>query len=101
MLDDGYAIEGGLTAVIDPSSDRVVVAASRAREWKKGKRTGRVFADVELVGELTALLASTSAVSSETRTIPIRDDVDGLPRWRSIEVPWLRILGAVRARRLV
>ena len=34
-----------------------------------------------------------------TRVIGLRDERDGLPRWRSIEAPWLRARGLVRARR--
>ena len=36
----------------DPASERVVVAAARAHELKGGTRTGRVYADIELAGEL-------------------------------------------------
>jgi predicted Zn-dependent protease len=97
--DDGLVLEGGGSAIVDPISGRVVVAASRARELVGGHPTGRVYADVELVGELADLLGSVSAVAAETQTFAIRDDLDGLPRWRSLETPWLRGAGMVRARR--
>ena len=100
LVTDGFALERGQSVVIDPSSDRIVVAVSKAREWRGGRRTGRVFADVELVGELGALLGSVTAVGNDATSFAIRDEVDGLPRWRSIEAPSLRIRGALRARRI-
>jgi predicted Zn-dependent protease len=100
LLDDGFLLERGQTAAIDPSSDRIVVAAARAREWRGGRRTGRVFADVELVGDLGVLLGSVSAIGSDVATTAIRDDASGLPRWRSIETPSLRLRGTLRPRRL-
>ena len=99
VLDDGFLLEGGLGAIVDPSSNRVVIPVQRALEIRGGKRTGRVYADIELVGDLAALLASVDGASLETATIGIRDEVDGQPRWRSIETPWLRGKGMLRARR--
>lgn len=99
LLDEGFVLQGALGAVVDPASDRVVVAVARARERRGGKDTGRVFADIELVGDLAQLLASVTAVSSSTQTISIRDEIDGQPRWRSIEAPALRLKGTLRARR--
>ena len=99
MLATGFALEGGTSAVVDPTSDRLVLGVARAREMSGGAATGRVFADVELVGSLSALLASVSELSAPTRTIGLRDEVDGEPTWRSIEAPWLRVRGTVRARR--
>jgi TldD protein len=98
-LDDGFLLEGGVRATVDPSSDRAVIAVQRAREVRGGKRTGRIYADVELVGELATLLTSITEASQATETIGMRDEVDGQPRWRSIEAPWLRGKGLVRARR--
>jgi len=99
LLDAGYSLDGPMRATVDPGSDRVVVAVSRARELRGGERTGRVFADIELVGELTPLLAQVSAVSKEAVQVAVREEVDGLPRWRSIDAPWLRTRGRLRARR--
>lgn len=96
---DGLILEGALGAVVDPSTDRIVIGAARARELRGGVPTGRVHGDVELVGELSALLASVDALASDTATIPYRDEVAGEPRWRSIEAPHLRTRGLVRARR--
>jgi TldD protein len=99
LLEDGFILEGALGAVVDPASDRLVVAVARAKELHGGKLTGRVFADVELVGDLASVLASVQAASKETATLGVRDDIDGLPRWRSVETPWLRARGRLRARR--
>jgi TldD protein len=98
-VDTGYLLEGAGTASVDPSSDRVVVTVARAHELVRGKRSGRVFADVELVGDLGPLLASVSDASVATETFGIRDERDGQPTWRSIEAPYLRGKGVVRARR--
>lgn len=99
-LDDGFWLEGtSQNAIVDPASDRVVIAVQRALEIKHGKRTGRVFADVEVVGDLGPLLASITHATTETQTVGIRDEVDGLPRWRSIEAPFLLGKGLVRSRR--
>jgi predicted Zn-dependent protease len=99
QLADGFSLEDGVSAVVDPASDHVVIAAARARELKGGTRTGRIYADIELVGELGALLASVSAVTADTDTFGLRDERDGLPRFRSIEAPSLRARGNLRARR--
>jgi predicted Zn-dependent protease len=100
LLGDGFRLAGGLAAVFDPSSDRIVVSVARAYEVKDGHRTGRVYADVELVGDLAELLAQVSAVASDRDTFPLRDEVDGLPRWRSIDTPGVITRALVRARRL-
>ena len=95
---EGYLLEGGLGAMVDPSSDRVVISIARARQLHDGQTTGRTYADLELVGELGPLLASVSGVSKQTASFGLRDERDGLPRWRSIEAPWLRATGRLRAR---
>ena len=99
MLDTGFELEGALSATVDPSSDRVVIAAARARERKANTRTGRIYADIELVGELGPLLAAVSHVSAETDTFGMRDEVDERPRFRSVSAPSLRTRGMLRARR--
>ena len=99
LLDKGFELESGLSAFIDPSSDRVVISAARARERLGGKRTGRLYADIELVGELTPLLSAVTAASKETDTFGTRDDVDHLPFFHSVTVPALRTRGTLRARR--
>ena len=99
LRSDGVILEGGLGAVIDPSTNRIVIGAARARETKAGKLTGRVYADVELVGDLGALLGGVTGVAQEVGVTAYRDEVDGEPRWRSIEAPYLRTRGLVRSRR--
>jgi predicted Zn-dependent protease len=99
LLDNGFILEGPLSTVVDPASDRIVIAAARARERSAGKRTGRMYADIELVGELSKLLTSVDALSKQTKTIGVRDERDGQPRWRSIESPAVRGRGFLRAHR--
>ena len=98
-LGDGYLLEGSRGAVVDPASDRAVIAVARARELTNGRPTGRVYADVELVGPLAQLLGAITEASLETHAFGLRDEVDGLPRWRSIEAPYLRGSGWLRARK--
>jgi predicted Zn-dependent protease len=97
--DDGFILEGNRGVLVDASSDRVVIAVQRALEVKHGERTGRIYADVELVGELSTLLGTIGDATKQTRTIGIRDERDGLARWRSIEAPAWRAQGTLRARR--
>ncbi len=99
LLGEGFVLEGGIGAVVDPSSDHVVVRVARAREIHGKIPTGRVYADIELAGDLASLLASIADVSSQTLAIGIREQVGMLPRWRSIEAPWLRGKAVLRARR--
>jgi predicted Zn-dependent protease len=99
LLDDGYQLAGGIDAVFDPSSDRIVMSIARAYEVKGGHRTGRVYADVELVGDLGELLAGVAAIAADRDTLALRDEVDGLPRWRSVDAPGVITRGLVRARR--
>ena len=99
LLEAGYRLEGALGTVVDPASDRVVISVARAKEWLGGKRTGRAYADIEIIGQLSKLMTAVNAVSTQTKTIGIRDEVDGQPSWRSIEAPWVRASGMLRARR--
>ena len=99
LLSDGWLLEGKVGAVFDPASDRVVVAVARAREIKGGSTTGRVYADVELVGDLAALLAGVDVIADETGISVSREDIGGEPMWCSVEAPWLRSRAVVRARR--
>lgn len=101
LFDEGLLLEGATTAVFDPSSDQIVIAAARARELKAGSETGRVFADVELVGSLGSLLGAVTGVAAETGTFAMRDDRGGEPSWRSLVTPWIRSHGLVRARRSI
>ena len=84
LLKDGFALEGVQDVAIDPASDRVVIGVARARERIAKLETGRLFADVELVGSLSQVLTAIGAVSKETRQVGFRDEAFGLPRWRSI-----------------
>ncbi|CAN5923627.1 hypothetical protein BH11MYX3_BH11MYX3_36530 [soil metagenome] len=99
LFDEDWLLEGKIGAVFDPSSDRMVVAVARARELKNGGLTGRVYADVEVVADLSVLLANVSGVADESETSVIREELRGEPMWRSIDAPWLRSRAMVRARR--
>ncbi len=96
---DGWRLEGRAHAAIAPGTTRVVIAVARAREVRAGSLTGRVFADVELVGEVDALLGAVSAVGAEVETLVRRDEDAGGALWRSLAVPALVTRGALRARR--
>jgi predicted Zn-dependent protease len=99
LYSDGFLLEGGLGATFDPATDRIRVACARARELRAGNTTGRIYADVELVGSLTALLSAVDAVARDPATFALHDPADREPRWRSISAPALRTRGLVRARR--
>lgn len=99
LLVDGWLLEGRVSVAYDPASDRVVLTVARARELKNGSDTGRVFANVELAGELATLLSRVDGVAADTGTTIVREDIGGEPRWRTISAPWLRTRGFVRAGR--
>jgi predicted Zn-dependent protease len=92
LYGDGFILEGGLDAVLDPAGDRIRVACARARELVAGKTTGRLYADVELVASLPALLSAVDAVASSPSTFAPPG-----PLWRSISTPALRTRAFVRA----
>jgi predicted Zn-dependent protease len=99
LYTDGLVLEAGLAASFDPGSDRIRIACGRARELRAGNATGRVYADVELVGSLTALLTAADAVATTPASFAIPSAADRDPTWRSISTPALRTRGLVRARR--
>jgi predicted Zn-dependent protease len=99
LLADGFALEEPVSTSVDPSSDRVVIQVARAREWLGGRRTGRMFGDIEVVADLTSLLSGVTEISKQTRSIGIRDESEGQPRWRSVDTPWLRCRALLRQRR--
>lgn len=98
---DGFLLEGGLGASFDPASDRIRITCARARELKAGNTTGRLYADVELAGTLTALLTAVDAVAANPAPFVPRPagPTSRAPTWRSISAPALRTRGLVRARR--
>ncbi|MBS1120371.1 MAG: peptidase modulator of gyrase [Deltaproteobacteria bacterium] len=97
--DEGLLLEEARTTIVEPGMSRVIIGAARARELRGGQQTGRVYGEVELVGDLRTLLGAISGVSSDTNVSSYRDDRDGEPRWRSVEAPWVRTTGLVRLRR--
>lgn len=98
-LADGFELIGATGAVVSATSSRVIIGAARAKEYKAGSWTGRVFADVELVGDLAELLAAVTGLGSDSLVVPIRDEVDGEPRWRSVSTPAVISRGLLRVRR--
>ena len=60
---DGFLVEGGVTARADPSTLRCVVRATRAREIKNGRRTGRLYGTVDLVTDVPTLLSKVRGIS--------------------------------------
>lgn len=96
---DGFVLEGGLGARLDRDHDRIRIACTRARELRAGRTTGRLYADVELVGSLTALLSAVDAVDATPATSLPSEPAGPYPTWRSISAPALRTRGLVRASR--
>jgi predicted Zn-dependent protease len=99
LYDDGFLLEGALGANLDPTGDRIRIACARARELKGGNTTGQLYADVELVGSLSALLTAVDAVASTPTSFAPRDPTERDPTWRSISTPAVRTRGLVRAPR--
>lgn len=99
LLDQGYMLEGAAGASVDVVTGRLIVAVARARELTGGRPTGRMFADVELVGDIGAVLTAITGATTEVRSIGLREEVAGQPTWRSVETPWLRTRALLRARR--
>lgn len=94
LLKNGYVVEDPRT--VSMMGDRVVLEAARAREITGGAATGRVYANVELVGSISALYASATARSQEVQSVGFRDERDGEPLWRSVEAPAVRVRGTLR-----
>src|SRR5262249_52185213 len=65
---DGFVLEGGLGARLDHDRDRIRVACTRARELRGGRTTGPLYADVELLGSLTAPLSALAAIAATPAT---------------------------------
>jgi hypothetical protein len=77
-------IESGVVARSDPRTLRFAARGARAREIKAGRTTGRLFGDVDLIGSIPDLLASTRKISRQL------DRVTGsLDAPRSIVAPYL------------
>ena len=96
---EGFILEGGRDAVLAPDGDHLRVFCTRARELKAGNTTGRLYADVELVGSLRALLSAIDAIDAEPKSFAPRDPDPRDPTWRSIAAPAVRTRGLVRATR--
>jgi predicted Zn-dependent protease len=109
LYDDGFLLEAGLDAALDPATGQLRIACSRARELKAGAATGRIYPDIELVGSLPAVLAAIDAVARDPVTFALRaprptlvDPATADPaaaRWASVAAPALRTHAFLRARR--
>ena len=95
-------LEGGLDAVIDPSSDRIVgLGRARARRSRRAARPA-ACSPTSSSSAISAGYSPRRPPSPATaETFSVRDEVDGQPRWRSIETPGIATRGLVRARRRV
>ena len=108
LYGDGFLLEAGLDASLDPATGRLRIACSRARELKAGSATGRIYPDIELVGSITELLMAIDAVARDPVSFalpapqslvdPATSDT-AASRWASIDAPALRSHAFVRARR--
>ncbi|MCB9564787.1 MAG: hypothetical protein H6708_30750 [Kofleriaceae bacterium] len=94
-IGDGLLIEDALGAAVDPRRWQVVVRAARARRVVRGRLSGHVWGDVELRGEVPALLGGVTAIGAATAT-RIGDD-DGLPS--SVTAPAVATRGLITPRR--
>ena len=109
LYSDGFLLEAGIEAFLDPATGHLRIACGRARELKAGSTTGRIYPDVELVGSLTDLLSAIDAVAREPVSFALRaphialvDPATTDPaaaRWASIAAPALRSHAFLRARR--
>ncbi|HSR98077.1 MAG TPA: metallopeptidase TldD-related protein [Kofleriaceae bacterium] len=99
LYTDGFILEGALSATYDPDTDHFRLACARARELKSANETGRIYADVELVGSLSALLAAIDGIARDPATLAPHTHPTQPPLWRSISTPALRTRGFLRASR--
>jgi predicted Zn-dependent protease len=72
--DTALAIEDADGAVVDPATWRVVVRARRARKIVGGTLTGHAWTDVEIRGDLPALLGAVSAIGDTATPSVARGD---------------------------
>jgi len=94
LVGSGLLVEDAGVARVDPIAWEIVVPIGRARRLDGGKRTGHVFADLELRATVPALLGGVIGVGAEARAFARRIELEGEPTWRSSSAPHL----ATRAR---
>jgi len=99
LYSDGFLLEGGLGASASPGGDRIRVLCARARELKSGKPTGRIYADVEIVAALPALLAAIDAIADTPISFAPQSSSTHDPLWTSISTPALRTRALLRTAR--
>lgn len=69
-VDQGLLLEGGVFARAHPRSWRFVLRAARAREIRSGKITGVLYSDIDIHGDVPALLGAVRGVSSSVARTP-------------------------------
>lgn len=72
-VNDGVLVEGALHAELDPRSWRLVIRAARAHEIRNGSLSGKLFAGVDLIAELPALLGAVTQMSNQVVHRPASD----------------------------
>jgi predicted Zn-dependent protease len=82
-------VEDAGVARVDPIAWQIVVPVGRARRLEAGRRTGHVFADLELRASVPALLGAVTGATAEVHAISRRTDLGagGAPMWRSATAP--------------
>ncbi len=93
-IGDGLVIETADGASVDPRTWQLVVRAARARRVARGKLTGHAWGDVEVRGEVPALLGAVSALGATTTTLTSLDGVA-----TSVTAPAIATRGDVAPRR--
>jgi predicted Zn-dependent protease len=83
----GLLVEDAGVARVDPVRWDVVVPVGRARRIDGGRRTGHVYADLEVRAPVPALLGAIAGVSHDVQAFARRAVVDGEPLWRSTSAP--------------
>lgn len=66
-ISHGYLLEGGMSGMEDPKNWGIQCVATRGREIRDGKLTGRIVSPVYLTGYVPDLLQSISMISPELR----------------------------------
>ena len=69
-IDRGLMLEGGVYAHADPQSWRFCLRAARAHEVRGGKTTGVLYSNVDIRGDVPALLRAVEGVSAAVAFAP-------------------------------
>jgi TldD protein len=69
-LDDGLYLEGFRNGIEDPQGWGIQFTASRAREVKGGKLTGRIFAPATVTGYVPEILSNITLMADDFEITP-------------------------------